>query len=98
MAAPLDQRLSGPSVVQRRGSSDPRNAARAGGPGIVLAVRKDAAARALGISDESFDRFVRPSLPVVRVGSVRIYPVALLDRWLVENAVAPADELAEALR
>jgi hypothetical protein len=65
---------------------------------LTLAVRKDAAAIALSVSDETFDRYVRPSLPVVRVGSVRVYPVALLERWLIEHAVSPADELEEALR
>jgi hypothetical protein len=67
-------------------------------PNLTLALRKDAAAAALGVSDETFDKHIRPSLPVVRVGSTRIYPVALLERWLIEQAVTPADELAEALR
>lgn len=68
-----------PNVVQ---ASSPR-----------LALRKPEAAAALGVSDETFDRHVRPSLPVVRLGSTRVYPVALLERWLLENASAPLDEL-----
>jgi hypothetical protein len=59
----------------------------------VLALRRGDAAKALGISDELFDRHVRPSLPVVRLGSVRVYPVAALERWLLEHADSPADEL-----
>jgi hypothetical protein len=47
------------------------------------------------VSYEVFDKHIRPSLPAVRCGSLRIYPVALLERWLAEHAVAPADELAE---
>lgn len=59
----------------------------------TLGLRRDAAARALGISEETFDRHVRPSLPVVRLGSVRVYPVAALEQWLLDQARAPADEL-----
>jgi hypothetical protein len=59
-------------------------------------LRREDAAKALGISDESFDRYVRPSLPVVRLGTVRVYPVAALEAWLVENASAPMDELGRA--
>lgn len=59
-----------------------------------LALRREDAAAALGISDESFDRYVRPTLPVVRLGSLRLYPVAALQAWLVDHAEAPVDELA----
>ena len=75
-----------------------RVATESGKPNLLLALRKDAAAIALGVSDETFDKHVRPTLPVVRVGGVRVYPVALLERWLIEHAVTPADELAEATR
>ena len=61
--------------------------------GPRLALRKPEAAAALGVSDETFDRHVRPSLPVVRLGGTRVYPVSALERWLLENAVAPVDEL-----
>jgi hypothetical protein len=61
-----------------------------------LALRREAAARALGVSDETFDKHVRPSLPVVRLGSVRVYPVAALERWLLEHADSPAAELERA--
>jgi len=60
----------------------------------VLALRKEDAAKALGISDESFDRYVRPTLPVVRVGTLRLFPVEALQAWLREHAEAPVDELA----
>lgn len=58
-----------------------------------LGLRREDAARALGVSDETFDRYVRPTLPVVRLGSVRVYPVAVLEAWLAERAEAPAGEL-----
>jgi hypothetical protein len=56
-----------------------------------LALRREDAAIALGISDESFDRYVRSSLPVVRVGSLRLYPVSALQRWLDDRAEAPIE-------
>jgi len=62
-----------------------------------LALRKSEAAAALGLSDESFDKYVRPSLRAVRVGSTRLYPVAELQRWLAEHAEAPLEELARTL-
>jgi hypothetical protein len=71
----------------------PQSAARAREAVRSLALRREAAAQALGVSDETFDKHVRPSLPVVRLGSVRVYPVAALERWLADHAEAPADEL-----
>lgn len=68
----------------------PQDAAR---EGCSLALRREAAAHALGVSDETFDKHVRPTLPVVRLGSVRVYPVAALERWLLEHADSPIDEL-----
>jgi hypothetical protein len=58
-----------------------------------LALRREAAAEALGVSVESFDRYIRPTLPVVRLGSVRVYPVPAIERWLAEHADIPMDEL-----
>jgi hypothetical protein len=58
-----------------------------------LAFRREEAAKAIGVSVESFDRYVRSSLPVVRLGSVRVYPVAALEDWLAEHADSPLDEL-----
>lgn len=57
-----------------------------------LALRKTEAAKALGLSDESFDRYVRPELRVVRRGRLRLYPIAELDRWLREAADRPPSE------
>ena len=62
---------------------------------LVVGLRREAAAKALGVSEETFDRHVRPSLPVVRLGSVRVYPVAVVEAWLLDQARAPVDELDE---
>jgi Helix-turn-helix domain len=59
----------------------------------VLALRKEDAARVCGVSDETFDRYIRGTLPVVRVGTVRVFPVAAIQKWLDENASSPADEI-----
>jgi hypothetical protein len=57
-----------------------------------LALRKEEAAAALGISDESFDRHVRPHVRVVRWGTLRVYPVIELQRVLDDQAAAPLEE------
>jgi hypothetical protein len=59
-----------------------------------LALRREDAARALGVSDETFDRYVRPELRCVRLGAVRAYPVSELQRYLDEHAVSPREDLA----
>jgi hypothetical protein len=58
-----------------------------------LALRREAAAEAIGVSVESFDRYIRPTLPVVRLGTLRLYPVAALQDWLAAHADSPVDEL-----
>jgi hypothetical protein len=78
--------------VHPSASRPPVNAVTASSP-VVLALRRSEAAKALGVSDEVFDRHVRPSLPVVRLGSVRVYPVEHLRLWLSERAEAPMAEL-----
>jgi excisionase family DNA binding protein len=44
------------------------------------------AARALGVSINSFERHVQPELRIVRRGKLRLIPVRELERWLEENA------------
>lgn len=58
-----------------------------------LALRKQEAAAALGLSDESFDRYVRPHVRVVRAGTLRLYPVAELERHLAASAELPLPEV-----
>lgn len=57
-----------------------------------LALRKQEAAAWIGISDETFDRYVKPHARVVRLGGVRIYPIGDLLRFLDEQAAAPLEE------
>jgi hypothetical protein len=56
------------------------------GPAPRLALQRREAAEALGIGVDTFDRYVRADLPVVYVGSVRLYPIVALERWLLSNA------------
>lgn len=60
--------------------------------GSKLSLRRGEVLSALGISEETFDRHVRPHVPVVRLGTVRLYPITGLDRFLAERASAPADD------
>jgi excisionase family DNA binding protein len=60
---------------------------------VRLALRREEAARALGISDESFDRYIRAELPVVRVGTLRLYPVDAVTEWLRDRQSAPIQDV-----
>ena len=73
-----------------RSNSNAPSLTRASAP--RLALRKEEAAAALGISNESFDRYVKPYVGVVRWGSLRVYPLAELERVLAEQAAAPLEE------
>jgi excisionase family DNA binding protein len=54
--------------------------------GLRLALTRAEAAAAIGVSVDSFERWVQPQLRLVRVGRRRLIPVAELERWLRENA------------
>jgi hypothetical protein len=57
-----------------------------------LALRREEAARSLGVSPEIFDRDVRPELPLVVMGEsrpVRVWLVDDLSEWLHANARRP---------
>jgi excisionase family DNA binding protein len=56
-----------------------------------LAYTKSEAASALGISVDSFERYVQPHLRIVRQGKLRIIPTRELERWLEEHASQPVD-------
>ena len=51
-----------------------------------LAMTRPEAARALGVSINSFERHVQPELRIVRRGKLRLIPVREIERWLEENA------------
>jgi hypothetical protein len=61
--------------------------------GSKLALRRGEVLEALGISEETFDRYVRPHLSVVRLGTVRLYPLDGLDRFLAVRAKTPIEEV-----
>ena len=51
-----------------------------------LALTREEAAASLGMSLDSFERHVQPSLRMCRLGRMRLVPVTELERWLDENA------------
>lgn len=51
-----------------------------------LALSKPDAAAVMGMSVDSFERYVMADVRCVRRGRMRLYPVPELRRWLEENA------------
>jgi hypothetical protein len=49
-------------------------------------VRAEEVPDVLGVSADHFHRHVKPHVPVIRCGAVRLYRVADLDRWAEDNA------------
>ncbi len=56
-----------------------------------LALKRDEAAQALGMSLDSFERHVQPHVRLVRRGKLRLVPVTELQRWLDHNAALVLD-------
>jgi hypothetical protein len=54
---------------------------------------KDAPA-ALGIGKTSFEKYVVPEVRCIRLGSMRVYPVAELERWLERHAERVLEDVA----
>jgi len=46
-----------------------------------VALTREEAAQAVGLSLSTFTRHVQPELKIIRRGSVRLVPVAELERW-----------------
>lgn len=64
-----------------------------------VALSVDEAALAVGVSRDSFERYVLPELRVVRIGRRLVIPLKELDRWVDRNAArALVDELEAARR
>lgn len=62
-----------------------------------LALNREQAAAALGISPTTWDKEVAPFLQRVHIGRRRLFPVAEVERWLRENSqAAPAEEARRA--
>ena len=51
-----------------------------------LALTREEAAASLGMSLNSFERHVQPTIRLVRLGRMRLVPLSELERWLGENA------------
>lgn len=51
-----------------------------------VALSRQEAAIALGMSLDSFERHVQPELRLIRRGKLRLVPLAELERWAIENA------------
>ena len=51
-----------------------------------VALSREEAAAALGISLDSFERHVQPDIRFIRRGRLRLVPVAELERWAAEQA------------
>jgi hypothetical protein len=60
-----------------------------------LALTRQEAAAALGMSINSFERHVQPELRLVRRGKLRLIPVHEIERWLDENSDAALEQLGE---
>jgi hypothetical protein len=62
---------------------------------LRLALTRTEAAEAIGMSLDSFERYVQSDLRLIRRGRIRLVPVGELERWVVENSERP---MAEQLR
>lgn len=49
-----------------------------------IALTKPQAAAALGVSVDSFERYVQPHVKVIRRGRIRLFAVSELQRWASE--------------
>jgi helix-turn-helix protein len=58
-----------------------------------LALTRAEAAEALGMSLDSFERYVQADVRMIRRGRMRLVPVRELERWLDANAATVLVEL-----
>lgn len=56
-------------------------------PTLRLALSKAEAAQSLGVSVDTFERFIQPDLKIVYCGSRRLVPIKELERWLANHAI-----------
>lgn len=56
---------------------------------VRLALSREDAAAALGMSVRQFEQHVQPHVRVVRCGELNLYPIADLERWVDDNAQPP---------
>jgi hypothetical protein len=55
-------------------------------PQLRIALTRSEAAAALGMSIDSFERYVQPELRVIRRGRMRLYLERDLEQWAEQNA------------
>ncbi len=58
-----------------------------------VALTRGEAAESLGVSLSFFKERIQPELRVIRLGSVRLFPIADLERWAAERARRVEDDL-----
>jgi excisionase family DNA binding protein len=58
-----------------------------------LALTRVEAAASLGVSVDSFERYVQQELRLVRAGRLRLVPVAELERWIESHASRVLEDL-----
>jgi hypothetical protein len=51
-----------------------------------LALSREEAAAALGMSLDSFERHVQPTIGLVRAGSMRLVPLSSIEAWLERHS------------
>ena len=59
-----------------------------------LALTRDEAAASVGMSLDSFERHVQPTLRLVRLGRMRLVPIGELEHWLEDHAQRTLDGAA----
>jgi excisionase family DNA binding protein len=59
-----------------------------------LGLTREEAAASLGMSLDSFERHVQPSIRMCRLGRMRLVPVSELQRWLEDAAERTLDTAA----
>ncbi|HEV2060331.1 MAG TPA: hypothetical protein VGR11_13325 [Solirubrobacteraceae bacterium] len=59
-----------------------------------LAFTHEEPATTVGMSLDSFERHVQPTLRLVRLGRMRLVPIGELERWLDDNANRALDGAA----
>jgi predicted DNA-binding transcriptional regulator AlpA len=57
-----------------------------------LALRREEASAAIGVSPDHFDAHIRHGLRAVRRGRVVVYPVSEIEAWLEKNAARTLED------
>jgi predicted DNA-binding transcriptional regulator AlpA len=57
-----------------------------------LALRREEARAAIGVSPDHFDAHIRHELRAVRRGRVVVYPVSEIEAWLEKNAARTLED------